>query len=131
MSVQENNDGSHISTPTASEPKSPHSSDYTIYPMFDPNNVTRPPPAPISGDAAGVNPYLSSVMFSVSFAGKPKSSDKTLDLGSKRMCSDNCWSTIQLSLNGGRMNLLTNSKAMTIVVRWQSLQDEFNTTCVE
>lgn len=59
MSVQENNDGSHISTPTVSEPKSPHSSDYTIYPKFDPNNVTRPPPAPISGDAAGVNPYVS------------------------------------------------------------------------
>ncbi|KAF3584115.1 hypothetical protein F2Q69_00029467 [Brassica cretica] len=109
MSVQENNDGSHISTPTVSEPKSPHSSDYTIYPKFDPNNVTRPPPAPISGDAAGVNPYVSP--FSI-----PK---------------NNCWSTIRLSLNGGRMNLPTNSEAMTIVVRWQSLQDEFNTMCVE
>ncbi|CAN6820365.1 unnamed protein product [Brassica oleracea] len=51
MSGQENHDGSRISTPAASEPKAPHSSDYAPYPKLDPNDVA-PPPPPIFDDAA-------------------------------------------------------------------------------
>ncbi|KAF8088523.1 hypothetical protein N665_0538s0023 [Sinapis alba] len=64
MSGQENHDGGRISTPSASERKAPHSSDYAFYPKFDPNDVTPRPPAPISGAAITTmppefNPYVS------------------------------------------------------------------------
>lgn len=67
MSAPEQNHDGRISTPAAasSEPKAPpHSSDYAPYPKLDPNEVTPPPPAPISGDAATTmppefNPYVS------------------------------------------------------------------------
>ncbi|KAG2297764.1 hypothetical protein Bca52824_034236 [Brassica carinata] len=62
MSGQENHDASQISTPSASEPKTPHSSDNAPNPKLDPNDVT-PPPSPISGNAATTmppefNPYV-------------------------------------------------------------------------
>ncbi|CAN8313452.1 unnamed protein product [Cochlearia groenlandica] len=65
MSGEENNDGKKISTPSPSDPKPPHSSDYAPYPKLDPNDVSPPPPPhPISGDTATTmppefNPYVS------------------------------------------------------------------------
>ena len=52
MSERENQDGSWNSTSAVSETKAPPSSDYAPYPRLNPNNITRPLHAPISGAAA-------------------------------------------------------------------------------
>ncbi|CAF1916872.1 BnaUnng03490D [Brassica napus] len=54
MSEQENHNGSLISTSAASETKAPHSSDYAPYPRFNPNDITPPMHAPISGATATI-----------------------------------------------------------------------------
>ncbi|KAF3606145.1 hypothetical protein DY000_02050472 [Brassica cretica] len=93
MSERENQDGSRNSTSAVSETKAPHSSDYAPYPRLNPNNITPPLHAPISGAAATTmlpefKPYV-----------PPSPAPNKLD--SKRMWSGDRYWTDRVIHNGG------------------------------